>query len=168
MLTSTLLSPYGLDGTIKANFFSSKIDHLHIGDVLNVHLRNGNKVSLVLDGIREAKHEKLSAYLHFQGYDTKEKAKELSNAKIFVKRENAAPLCEDEVYTADLQDMDVLLDEKKVGRVISIIDMSNGVLLEVERLDKKRFLVPYKDVFIGKVDVINNFLELKIKELLEL
>ena len=98
----------------------------------------------------------------------KEKSSLLSNAKVFVDRSKAHPLTEGEVYTSDLQDMTVLFDKKTVGRVDSIIEMSNGVLLEVRRTDGKKFLLPYKDVFVGEVDTKNATLELKNKELLEL
>ena len=168
MLTANLLSPYGLDGFIKALFFSGKADHIKKGDVLTLVLQSGNEVKLTVESIKEATNPKFNAYIRFEGYDVKEKASSLSNAKIYIERSKAHPLNEGEVYTSDLQDMAVIFDGKTVGAVDSIIEMSNGVLLEVKRLDGKKFLLPYKDVFVGTVDTENGTLELKNRELLEL
>lgn len=123
---------------------------------------------LTLDGFKKAKTESFDAYLHFSGYDTKEKATSLSNAALYVPRAKASPLNEGEVYTADLIGMEVLVEGEKEGKVVSIVDMSNGVLLEIERGDKKKFLVPYNGVFIGDVNLGENTLVLLKKELLDL
>lgn len=131
-------------------------------------LQSGNDVNLVVESIKEATNPKFNAYIRFVGYDVKEKASSLSNAKIYIERSKAHPLSEGEVYTSDLQDMAVIFDGKTVGTVDSIIEMSNGVLLEVRRLDGKKYLLPYKDVFVGTVDIANSTLELKNRELLEL
>ena len=75
--------------------------------------------------------------------------------------EQAAPLKKGQYYVADLIGCDLVHDNKKVGTVVSSMDGAQAVLLEVEALDQKLYMVPYLKEFIGQVNVQDRTIELK-------
>ena len=169
MLTATLNSSYGLDGTIKAFFFSSKSTHLKQGDTVKVVKRSGEKLNLIIDGIKDVKGgQSYTTLIHFVGYNTPEKARELSSSKVYLPRSKASKINKGDIYTADLIGMNITYNNNIVAECISIIEGNQSLLLEVERKDGKKFLLPYMKVFVGQVSVENNTIELINPALLEL
>ena len=122
-----------------------------------------------LDKIKDVKgNASYTTLIHFSGYDTPEKAKELSSAKVYIPRTKARQLPKGQIYTADLIGMDIVCNGTTEAVCKSIIDGNQSLLLEVERPNGKKYLLPYMSVFIGAVDVNANTIELKNRELLEL
>lgn len=60
----------------------------------------------------------------------------------------------DDIYYDDLIDCKVLVDGKEVGIVNDIIEVPQGLLLEINVKGKMK-LVPYVDEFISDVDIDN-------------
>ena len=60
----------------------------------------------------------------------------------------------DDIYYDDLIDCKVLVDGKEVGIVNDIIEVPQGLLLEINVKGKMK-LVPYVDEFISNVDIDN-------------
>lgn len=160
-----LTSSHGLDGTIKALFYSGDSSHIKVGDILKVITVQGKELNLTVDRIN---HSSSPVYIHFVEYNTKEDVKALANAKVYIPRSKAHPLEEGEVYTQDLIGLDVTFKGSKVGVTKSVMEGSQSVLIEVEREDKKKYLVPYLGVFVGDVNLEAGTLELLNGELLEL
>ena len=89
MLTATLISTFGLDGTVKALFFSSSGEHIKAGMEVTAHLKNKSIIKLIVKKIKKSNHKAGLYFMLFEGYDTKEKAAVLSGTKLYVKREFA-------------------------------------------------------------------------------
>lgn len=169
MLTATLNSSYSLDGTIKAFFFSGSSSHIKVGDEIKVVKKSGDELLLKVDRIKDVKNaSSYTTLIHFEGYNTPEKAKELSSSKIYIPRSMAPKLEKGKIYTADLIGMNIVYKNHTVGECKSIIEGSQSLLLEVERFDGKKYLLPYMNVFIGTVSADDNTIELKNASLLEL
>lgn len=168
MLTATLISTFGLDGTVKALFFSSSGEHIKVGMEVTAHLKNKSIIKLIVKKIKKSNHKAGLYFMLFEGYDTKEKASVLSGAKLYVKREFAHRLEKDEVYTCDLIGLDVMYNAQKVARIIYIIEGGNVPFLEVMRNDGKHFIIPYQKHFLGDVDLVKGEIELLNLELLDL
>ena len=64
--------------------------------------------------------------------------------------------------------MDIVCNGTTEAVCKSIIDGNQSLLLEVERPNGKKYLLPYMSVFIGAVDVNAKTSELKNRERLEL
>jgi 16S rRNA processing protein RimM len=70
----------------------------------------------------------------------------------------ALPPVDDAHYQADLIGLAVRLpDGSAAGTVTGIENYGAGDLLEIERSDGKRLLVPYRDVAVPTVDVAGGF-----------
>lgn len=86
------------------------------------------------------------------GIDTPEAGKALAGMEIAVPREQAAPLGDNEWYLSDLTGMAVCCPDGTVtGRITGIIESSDD-LLEVEKPDGRRFLVPFRSEFVQEPD----------------
>ena len=87
------------------------------------------------------------------GVDSPEAGKQLSGREILVPRELAAPLQKDEWYLSDLVGLR-MIDRKgtEYGRIVGIIESSDD-LLEIERPEGGRFMVPFRSEFVGRPDL---------------
>lgn len=65
-------------------------------------------------------------------------------------------------YLFQLEDLDVYLDNEKVGKVIEVTKPSQTVLRI--QLKDREILLPYVDVFVEKVDLENNRIDIKLIE----
>jgi 16S rRNA processing protein RimM len=154
-------SSHGVKGFVKVLSFSGETAHLLRLRRVELNM-NGKRRTLAIE---EARHFKNGALLKFEGIESPEAAKALSGAELWVLREEAAPLAEDEYYLADLCDCELFCGEEKRGRIISVAAGSAGDLLEVETKDGVR-IVPFTRHFIGEVDLSAGRVELLMPELL--
>ncbi len=70
-------------------------------------------------------------------------AEALRGTELSVPRSELPPLAEGEYYHADLVGQDALSSTGEVlGRVVEVVDYGAGDLIEIERSDGRRFLVP--------------------------
>jgi 16S rRNA processing protein RimM len=105
--------------------------------------------------------------LKFVGIDAPETAKLLADFELWVPRDQAAPLEEGEVYLADLVGCSLVFAGAAKGRVTGFLEGASAVLLEVEKTDGTTCVVPYQEVYLGKVDLTGRTIELKVDWILE-
>lgn len=87
------------------------------------------------------------------------------NKLIYKNKEDIPPLKKGEYYFSELRDLDVYVDNEKIGKVLRVeeaIQANNLRILKDE--DKKEYLVPFLDVFIEKVDLDNKAIHIKKME----
>jgi len=142
------------------------------------HLLKLKEVTLQLGDIsREVKVESISlghniAYVKFEGINSDTEVQKYNRFEILVPRKYCKPLKKDEWYIEDLRDCSLVyegeddpatLDAPKVlGKITDVLEGGGGYLLEVsltESCDRK-VLVPFRNEFIGKVDVKNGTVQL--------
>jgi len=105
--------------------------------------------------------------LKFVGIDAPETAKLLADFELWVPRDQAAPLEEGEVYLADLIGCSLVFAGQAKGKVTGFLEGASAVLLEVEKTDGTGCVVPYQEVYLGKVDLTGRTIELKVDWILE-
>ena len=72
-------------------------------------------------------------------------AEALRGVALTVARSDLPPLGEGEYYHADLIGLPVLLpDQTGVGQVVAVENFGAGDVIEIERIDGKRFMVPMR------------------------
>jgi 16S rRNA processing protein RimM len=161
-----LRSPHGLTGELKAESASGEVAHLLRLKQATLRRRDGSTVTLDVERI-EAHGPQL--YVKFAGYGTPEAAAALTGAEIIVARKDASPLAPGEVYVEDLKGCGLWYGGQQLATVVAVLDAGAGSLLEVSLLPScsaygieavtaksgqpRRVLVPFKDRFIGDVDV---------------
>ncbi len=155
-------SSHGVKGFVKVLSFSGETAHLLRLRRVELNI-NGERSTRVIEDARPFKNGVL---LKFEGIDSPEAAKALSGAELWVLREEAAPLAEDEYYLADLCNCELFCGEERRGRIVSVAAGSSGDLLEVETKDGLK-IVPFTRRFIGEVDIAAARVELLMPEILD-
>jgi 16S rRNA processing protein RimM len=84
----------------------------------------------------------------------------LRGAKLFVAREQLAPLEEGEFYACDLEGAKVFLAGEEIGRVKSIQEYPTCDALVVERAAKSALEIPLVDAYVASVDTAAGVVEL--------
>lgn len=154
LVIGIIQTSFGVNGEVKVKSLSGETEHFFT--LKNIYLKKKGvfyqfrveKIRVVSDTI----------ILKLEGIDTPEQGKELSRRKIWVPRENACPLEDDEYYYGDLFQCDVIKNNQKIGKVKSVFEAGIDFMLEVECLNGKTFMLPFADEYIDDVDIKNNII----------
>ncbi len=141
---------WGVKGWLKLSSFSGEWDHFTSLEriTLKGSGRAGNEEFRV-EGFRPHQDGLL---MKLAGIDSPEEGKLLAGREILVDREFSAPLGSDEYYLRDLIGLNLIGENISYGTVISVIESSDD-LLEIERPDATRFMVPFRAEFVGEPDL---------------
>jgi 16S rRNA processing protein RimM len=154
--TGVIRGSHGMDGYVKVTSFSGDLEHFC--SLKEVTLVSGNeRIETKIDDVRVA-HDRV--LVKFMDVDTIEAARSLTSWEIWVTRNTATPLAAEEHYIADLVGCNVLLDGKRVGTVRGVVDSAADALFEIVMADGATRFVPYRDEFVGEVDVPNATIQL--------
>ncbi|MCX7028144.1 MAG: ribosome maturation factor RimM [Spirochaetes bacterium] len=167
LAVAKLGAPRGLGGFLKLQSYSGEYGHLiGLKKVLAAPGSSPEKVKTLT--VRAVMSGDWGASFAFEGYDTPETARALTGLEIFLPRSEASPLRKNEYYIHDLVGLSVLLDHRRVGEVVAVLDGGADPLLEI-LVDGTgaRPLVPFRTIFVGGVDLSARSLELLAGWLLE-
>lgn len=141
---------FGVKGDLKIRSLSGEFEHFL--KLKEVFLKDkGDRFLLKKVERVRISHENL--IMKLEGIDTPEMGKALQGAELWVSREYAAPLEEDEFYLADLCRCTAYIGSEKFGKVHSTIDGSSSELLEIITLKGQSLFVPFIDDYVDRVDV---------------
>lgn len=136
---------HGVKGEVRLKLFADSIDSLAAHKNLFVG-GSGKKLLSVRDGGK-------TAIARFDGVASREAAEALRGQLVEVDRDALPPLEEGEYYYADLIGLTCFdRQDNTVGSVVGVENFGAGDLLEVEKLDGKRALIPYRDGIADMVD----------------
>ena len=159
----TIYGSHGVHGYLKVGSFSGELDHFRLLEWIQLRRGTQTRQFEVEDVRLTARH----ALLKLAGVDTPEGAADLSRWEVWVPRRYACPLGEQEYYSADLHGLQLVCEGEEVGTVISVWHNGPADLLEIERPDGRRQVVPFVEHFIGEVDLRRRCIELKRRWVLE-
>lgn len=167
LAVAKLGAPRGLNGLLKVHSFSGEYSHIEslrevlvAPDGLPAEGRT-LRVSLVESGQR-------SLDMAFSGYESPEKARELTGLFLYLPRQQASPLGENEFYIHDLVGLRVLGGGLELGVVEAVLEGGADPLLELRKTGGgAKSLIPFRKEFVGEVDVKAGSLELLAGWLLE-
>ena len=175
---------HGVSGEFKVESTSGEYDHFYHMD--EVTITDGTNSRLVkIESVKEGNNV---LYMKLAGINSPEDAAKFNRWEIVVPREKAHKLQKDEWYIEDLKGSSVwykdtagdtapaLDDNSVVGTVTNVLEGGSGYLVEILLSESCSFLsddvklnkkgspktvyVPFKDEFIGKVDVDNRQMQL--------
>lgn len=134
---AAIAGAHGIGGEVRLKLFARSIDSLKPHRAVAI----GDK-PFVMRSVRAGGH---GAIAQFAGIDGRDAAEALRGQLLTVDRA-ALPLLEDgEYYHADLIGLECRnLQGERVGRVVGIDDYGAGDVLEIERDDGVRALVPFR------------------------
>lgn len=165
-ITGIIGQPFGLKGYVKVRLPSG--DSSHFDNMEKVTVRFGNQEKFLI--IENTSHAPSAFTVKFKGYDSPEAVKVLQGGEILVDRDNAAPLGENEFYIEDLRGLSVrlhLISGPEVGTVTDVVEGGGGQLMEIKTSEGEQRLVPFRDEFIGEIDISGGTVVLKEGWILE-
>ena len=137
---------HGVRGEVKLKLFGDGIDSLVRQPTLTV----GGK-SLKLKDVRAGNK---TAIARFEGVTSREAAEALRGSLVEIDREALPPLTDGEYYHSDLIGLPCVDgDGVVIGTVATIEDFGAGELLDIQKADGKRSLIPFRD---GIADLVAN------------
>ncbi len=153
---------HGVKGMLKVLSFSGQTEHfLKLKEF--VLRKNGKEKVLTVESIKAAGSMIL---VKLKGIDNPEVGKSYSGWEIWTNRDFAAPLSSGEYYLKDLNGCNIVSNAKVLGKIVGISENSVNDLLEV-RTDSGVFIIPFREEFIGVIDLMSNTVELTALWLLE-
>ena len=109
------------------------------------------------------KYIKNTCILKIKNFDSIEQSTKLIGKNIYVSRENAVKLKEDEYYVMDLIGLKVYVGVEFLGNVKEIMKTKIYSTLVID-YNKKELLVPLVSEFIEKIDMENSVIKIKAME----
>lgn len=136
---AAVVSAHGLGGEVKLKVFADDL----------TPYRSFNDGALTLRSLREG------GIARFAEVGDRTAAEGLRGTLLTVPREALPPLAEGEYYHADLIGLTVETEEGlPVGQVAAVDNFGAGDILDIEKPDGKRFMVPVTVATIGPTAVI--------------
>lgn len=142
-------STHGVRGEVKV--FPTTDDPQRFKSLKNVILDTGKEqIPLEIQGV---KFFKQFVILKFKGIDNINDIERYKRRSLFVTREDAVELEEDEYYIADLIGMDVITDEDEEGKLVDVIETGANEVYVVEFEKYGEVLIPAIHDCILDVDI---------------
>lgn len=165
LVTGIIRSAHGIDGFVKVESASGEFEHfLGLTDLI-VRKKNSFEKTFEIENVEIAHNFVL---LKLKGIDNPEKAKELSGAELLIPKDKACPLKKGEFYINDLCQCSLVYDGMPLGTIVDVLEGGAGDLLEVSLTESnQKRLVPFRNEFIGKVDIGAKTVELMHRWILE-
>jgi len=153
---------HGVNGLVKILSFSGQTDHfLKLKEFV---LKKDGKVKVL--AVESIKASGSTVFAKLKGIDSPEVGKTYSGWEIWVPQKFAASLEPDEYYLKDLNGCELVNSGNVLGKIIGISENSINDLLEV-KTDSGVFIIPFKNEYIGEVNLDSNSVELTALWLLE-
>ena len=129
---------HGIMGELRLKLFSDSVESLAHHTRLYV---GGRELAL-----KDIKDGGKTAIARFDGVSDRSAAEALRGSLVEVDRAQLPPLEEDEYYHTDLVGLPCVDESgEELGIVVAVENFGAGDLLEIERPDGKRALIPFRD-----------------------
>lgn len=136
---------HGVKGEVRLKLFADSVDSLAVHNELFVG-GSTKKLLSIRDGGK-------TAIARFEGVSSREAAEALRGQLVEVDRDALPPLDDGEYYYADLIGLTCFdRQDNTVGSVVGVENFGAGDLLDVEKVDGKRALIPYRDGIADLID----------------
>ena len=156
-----ITTTHGVRGEVKV--FPTTDDAERFLDIEYVLLDTGKELRRL--NIQNVKFFKNLAILKFEGVDNINDIEMYKGRDLWIPREEAQELGEDEYYVADLIGMDVLLENgEKFGVLRDVMETGANDVYEVEMADGRSLLLPAIKQCILNVDVENGMMQVHVLE----
>lgn len=150
-----IVNTFGIKGELKVLSDSDFVEErFKVGNTL--YLNNTEKVKVT--SFREHNNTVLIKLNDLEDINLVEQYK---NMDIFFEIDEMEAL-EKGYYLFQLEDLDVYMDDKLVGKVIEVLKPAQTVLRI--KLEDREIMVPYVDAFVEKVDLDTNSIHIKLIE----
>ena len=151
---------HGLKGELKVRSYSSTIKRFE--ELNSILIQNGNDYDNY--EIEKVRYQNDIVLLKLKDVDIIEDAEKLKGKSIYIKRENAKSLDEDEYYIADLLGSEVYEEDTLLGTLEDIFSAGAADVYVIKRKGKDDLLLPALKSVVLETDVANKKIRVKIPE----
>jgi len=141
-----IITTHGIRGELKIYSYSD-FERFKKGKTCFV-IQNGEKITFEITNARQQKNVWI---VKFKGYDNINDVLQFKDLMVYSDNSLEETLDEDDYRYDMLIGKNIVVDGKVVGKVVSILDVPQGHILEVETATKKT-LIPFRNPFIGPID----------------
>ncbi len=154
-----ITNTHGLKGEVK--IFPTTDDALRFKKLKEVILEPYKEnIKLKVQSVRFFKN---LVIVKFNGIDDINDVEKYKGKDIYVSRENAVPLEENEYYIADLIDMDIYNEnDEKIGVLYDVMQTGANDVYVINLLDGRELLLPVIPETVLDVDIENNKIKIHI------
>lgn len=132
---AVVIGAHGVTGEVRLKLFAEALDSL------TAH-KSFNDGALTLKSLRPGSNGAIARFTEISDRNAAEAAR---GTELTVPREALPPLAEGEYYHADLIGLPcVSTDGDDLGKCVAVENFGAGDVIEIERPDGKRFMVPMK------------------------
>lgn len=164
IIVGKVRTSHGVKGDLKV--FSTSGDYDHYSNFKSVTLKKGNRSKDFI--VQAIKGSGPSTLLKLEGIETPEEGKLYAGYDILVEDEHKSPCQDGEYYQSDLIGCDLIFENNSLATVIQMVYGGPNDLLEVKRADNEVVvLVPFRNEFIGDVDIKNKTIQLRVDWILD-
>lgn len=164
IVVGKIRTSHGVKGDLKVLSVSDEYDHFQ--DFKTVVLRKGNRSKEFL--VEAVKGKGPSTLIKLKGIDTPEEGKLYAGYEILVDKQFASPCRDGEYYQSDLIGCSLIFQNKAVATVLAIMNGGANDLLEVKREDNEKVvLVPFRNEFVGDVNIKDKTIQLEVDWILD-
>lgn len=159
LLVGDIVSTHGIKGEVKVNIVTDDLSRFNVGNTLYI-LKDNNYEKITISSFRLHKNMALITFNNIKDINDVISYIKLG---IYVDKDEAPKLEEGSYYYDDLIGLDVIdinNDNNKIGKVVDVVEVPQGCILRIIKVNGKQALVPYVEEFIKKVDLDNNVIEI--------
>jgi len=143
-----ITSTHGIKGEVKI-YDLSDFDRFFVGHKIYVLVKDEKKYF----EIEQVRSHKNILIVKFVGYDNINDILPYKGFYVYTDEDISDQLDSDDYHYEDVIGKTVILeDQTKIGIATSLIEVPQGHLLEVEKIDGKKALIPFRKEFIGEID----------------
>ncbi len=156
-----IASVHGIKGEVKV--FPTTDEPTKFKKLKSVILKNEKEErEIALQSVRFFKN---MVIVKFQGIESPEDAQKYRGATLWIAREQAVPLRENEYYRADLIGLTVVTEDgEELGILTDVLETGANDVYEVTLSDKKTALFPAIRECIKEVDVEKGYIKVHVME----
>lgn len=134
---AAIIGAHGISGEVRLKLFTDDLDGL-------LAHKRFNHGTLTLKSV---KRHKLGAIGRFAEITDRNAAEAARGTELTVLRADLPPLAEDEYYHIDIIGLNcVSSDGEDLGKIVATYDFGAGDVIEIERHNGKKFMVPAKAI----------------------
>lgn len=162
VVIGTIVRPFGIKGEMKVKVETDFVEErFKIGETVYLEIEKTMQPFIV----SSARMHKGALLLGFEGYPNINDIEQFRNYKIYYKTSEVHELKDNEYYFTDLINLDVYVENEKVGTVKEIYDTpAHPVMRVIFDNDQESALVPLVKTFIKSVDLKNKMIEVNWME----
>lgn len=151
LLVGKIVTTHGIKGEVKIKVETNDDSRFDKGSTLYIGVDEKHITDkIVIDNYR---YQKDMILLSFNGVSNINDVLKYVGLYLYIDIDEVRE--DGEIYYDDLIDCKVFVDGNEIGTVIDVMEVPQGEILRIKRLDNKVSLVPYVDEFIEDVDIDN-------------